>query len=462
VAANDMAPTVFIFACCYHFWRWLDTQDRGSLLWGGVTLGLALGAKLSALMLLPVLGLIVLVETIRRRQLSVMGWASLALLASGGVLWLLYLGEARSLADAGQHVRFIPPGSTGGVFALGTFEQVLRSVFGNDTPIPLLSFLKGIDHQLTHASTGHMTYFWGEATKTGSWAFYLVTTLIKNPEGFVLLVLLGLLAWKRSWRGFAHESVLVAFAASQYLLFSTADVQLGFKYILPVVPFLAVMASRVLAADGEGRAGRTTWSEARLGAALVIVLSVSCHFVFDEPGEHSLFHGLPLVGAAACAVLLLTRRDAQGAALMGSAVLLLTIWSSVEVLARQPHNLMYFNQWAGGPDLGHHYVIVGDDWGQDTAGLGRWMQEHDVDHMLYDYYGTGDPERWGVTSTPTFATGGFTPVPGLVAVHAVLYKRLSKAYTWLAGKQPIAKIGWSIFIFDLTQDDIDAWEKSRE
>jgi len=461
VAANDMAPTVFIFACCYHFWRWLETQDRFSLLWGGITLGLALGAKLSALMLLPVLGLIVLVESIRRRRPGILGWATLALLASAGVLWCLYLGEARSLADARQHARFMPPRETGIVFATSGIEQLLEGLFGSDTPIPLLSYLKGIDHQFAHAVTGHMTYFWGVATKTGSWAFYLVTTLIKNPEGFVLLLLLGLLAWRRTWRGFVHEAVLVAFVASQYLLFSAADVQLGFKYILPVVPFLAVMASRVLADDGEGRAGRTVFSEARLGALLVLVVSVICHWQFDEPGEHSLAHWLPLMGASACAALLLTRRDASGAALMGAAAVFLTVWSSADVLARQPHNLMYFNQWAGGPDLGHHYAIVGDDWGQDTAGLGRWMAENDVEHMVYDYYGTADPEVWGVTSTPSFATGGFTPVVGPVAVHAVLLKRQPLAYTWLADKQPIAKIGWSIFIFDLTQEDIDAWEQAR-
>ncbi len=462
VAANDMAPTVFIFACCYHFWRWLDTDDRTSLLWGGVTLGLALGSKLSALMLLPVLGLIVLVETIRRRRLSLLGWATLALLASGGVLWLLYMGEARSLSEARQHARFIPPYSSGIAFGLTWLERGLETVFGADTPIPLLSFLKGIDHQASHAATGHMTFFWGAATKTGSWAFYLVSTLVKNPVGMLLLLLLGCLAWRRTWRGFAHEAALLAFVASQYLLFSTADVQLGFKYILPVVPFLAVMACRVLAVDERGQAGLVSRSEAAWGAVLVVLVALAGQLIFDEPGEQSFGHWLPLIGATACAGLLLTRRNAQGKAAVGAAALLLTVWASADVMARQPHNLMYFNQWAGGPDLGPYYSIVGDDWGQDTAGLGRWMAEHDVDELVYDYYGTADPEVWGVRSRPSFATGGFTPVTGLVAVHAVLLYRQPMAYTWLAEKQPVAKIGWSIYIYDVSQDDVDTWLAARQ
>lgn len=461
VAANDMAPTVFIFACCYHFWRWLEADDRGSLLWGGVTLGLALGSKLSALMLLPVLGLIVLVETLRRRRPALLGWATLALLAAAGVLWLLYLGEARSLAEARQHARFIPPYSSGVVFGLSGLEQFLETVFGVDTPIPLLSFLKGIDHQASHAATGHMTYYWGEATKTGSWAFYLVSTLIKNPVGMVLLLLLGFSAWRRSWRGFAHEAALLAFVASQYLLFSTADVQLGFKYILPVVPFLAVMASRVLAEDVSGKAGLCSRSEALRGALLVVAAALAGQLIFDEPGEQSLGYWLPLAGALGCAALIVTRRDAAGRPLLGAAALLLTFWAGGDVMARQPHNLMYFNQWAGGPDLGAYYSIVGDDWGQDTAGLGRWMADHEVEDIVYDYYGTADPEVWGVRSRPSFASGGFTPFTGLVAVHAVLLYRQPLAYTWLADKQPLAKIGWSIYVYDLSQEDVDAWLAAR-
>jgi 4-amino-4-deoxy-L-arabinose transferase-like glycosyltransferase len=462
VAANDMAPTVFIFACCYHFWRWLDTDQRSSLLWGGVTLGLALGSKLSALMLLPVLGVIVLVETIRRRSPSLMGWAIVALMASAGVLWLLYMGEARSLADARLHARFIPPYSSGIAFGLTSLEQGLEQLFGADTPIPLLSFLKGIDHQASHAATGHMTYYWGEATKTGSWAFYLVSTLIKNPVGMLLLLLLGFVAWRRTWRGFAHEAALLGFAASQYLLFSTADVQLGFKYILPVVPFLAVMASRVLSCDLGGRAGLASLKEGRWAACLVIAVGCAGYFLFDEPGDQRWATALPIVGALVCAALILLRRGENRRPLFGAAAGFLVLWSSADVLARQPHNLMYFNQWAGGPELGPYYSIVGDDWGQDTAGLGRWMAENDVDELVYDYYGTADPEVWGVHSRSSFATGGFTPMTGLVAVHAVLLYRQPLAYTWLEGKEPIAKIGWSIFIFDLTEDDVEAWIESRQ
>lgn len=459
VAANDFAATVFILAACYHVWRWLETDRRGSLCLGALTLGLALGSKLTALMLLPVVGLILLAVAVTRRRPAVLGWATLALLGAGGVLWLLYLGEARSLEHARLHARFIPRGEQDMVFVLRPLEQALEAVFGATTPIPLLSFLKGIDHQFAHADHGHLTYFWGTVNLTGHWAFYLVTTLLKNPEGFLALVLLAFVVWRRSGRGWVHEALLLAFVASQYLLFSRASVQLGFKYILPVVPFLAIHASRVLA-DGLAVPRRL----ARGAAVGLVVVTVALHLVFDEPGEHTALHWAPLAGALAVAALLwrapLVAAGDEAAAGDGASLvsprtagLVLVLLATAGALLHQPHNLMYFNELAGGPDLGSHYAVVGDDWGQDTALLGRWMAQHDVEHLYYDYYGTAEPETWGVHYTPTFASQGFSPITGLVAVHAVLLKRMPVVYAWLAEEQPVAVLGGTIHVFDIDEQD---------
>jgi hypothetical protein len=131
-------------------------------------------------------------------------------------------------------------------------------------------------------------------------------------------------------------------------------------------------------------------------------------------------------------------------------VLLLAVWAAGGSLARQPHDLMYFNEWVGGPENGWHYSVIGDDWGQDTAGLGCWMEAHDVDFMYYDYYGTGDPSLWGVVSRPTFADPrAFEPIEGLVAVHVSLLARVPDNYRWLEGLEPIDHVGHGILIYDV-------------
>lgn len=463
VAGNDFAVTVFGFATCYHCWRWLDSGKRPSLGWGALMLGLAIGSKLTALVLAPVLGLIVAIEALRRRRPALLGEGLLALAAAGGVLWLLYGGEARSLADARQHVRFLLPREQAVVFRLGTtpapdgeplqpgwLENGLENVFGNDTPIPLLSFIKGIDLQLDHARAGHPTYFWGEVNHEGFWHFYLVSWLIKNPEALTLLLLLGVLAMGKARGSLAHETLLLFYPLLLFVVFSRSHVQLGFKYILPVVPFLCVAAARMLSDRRDwrpltSRAGRIG------GAASLLALSAWCWWWFDQKGEARLTHVLPLLlplGVAARLVL------GEARAAVRAAALLLVIWAAVASLVRMPNALFYFNEWVGGPEFGWYYSVIGDDWGQDTRNLGLWMEENAVEHVYYDYYGTGDPEKWGVNSTPTFARPRtFNPVQGWVAVHVTVLARFPQNYTWLKDAKPVATIGHTILLYHLDDED---------
>lgn len=453
VAANDMAPTVFLFACGYHAWRWLDTRSRRSLLFMGITLGLALGSKLSALFILPVLGLLVLVLAVARRRPALLLEGTLALVAAGSVLHILYLGEMRTLDQARAHVRFDAP--EGRAFDDERIEDSLEAVFGSSTPIPLMSFIKGFDHQRSHNQTGHITYFWGRKTITGSPFFFVAATLIKLPEGLILLLLLAVFVWRRTWRGATHEVCLLGASAMHYLVLSSADVQLGFKYALAAVPCLVVMACRVFADDA--RPGRTP----RVAACALLAFAVGADHLFEEPQPRRLDEWLPLLlSAAAAGWLLFGKRPApqRWAASCG----LLAFWGLGDALSRQPDNLMYFNRWAGGPDRGHHYFVVGDDWGQDTAGLGRWMKEQGLDFLRYDYYGTGDPAVWGVRHAPTKISAGYVPEPGFFAVHVSILRRVPYCYTWLEGLEPIHHIGGSILIYDLSAEHIADWLVRRD
>ncbi len=445
VASNDFGATLFCFATAYHVWRWLETGARASLALAALTLGLAIGTKLTALLLLPVLGLLVLGVAIRRRRPALAGSALLALLAAGGVLWLLYGGEARSLTDASRHARFVRPGPEAGIFGTPGVEDGLRRVFGDDTPIPLLSFLKGIDHQRDHAAGGHQNYFHGRLGEAGSPLFYVTTFLIKNPEALTLLLLLGLLSLPRTRRGAVHEAALHGFPLLVMLVFSASDVQLGFKYVLPVVPFACVAASRVLAAGPDGRPAMSR-REAVAGGVLLVAAALALFLGFKDADELRTGPWAPLLLAGLCAARPLLARGRRVAPAAG----LLLAWSAGSSLGQQPDNLMYFNAWVGGPDNGWRWSVLGDDWGQDTAGLGRWMKAHGIEHLRYDYYGEGDPEAWGVRSTPCW--GGpkdYVPPADLVAVHVSLLVRQPGNYTWLAGHEPIATIGHTIRVYDL-------------
>jgi 4-amino-4-deoxy-L-arabinose transferase-like glycosyltransferase len=455
LANNDFAVTLFCTATLYHLWRWLETGARASLFCCALTLGLGVGCKLTALMLLPVMGVVVAACALRRRRPALLGAALLGLAAAGGVLWLLYAGEARSLSEARTHPRFVARGTNDVVFKLGALESALESLFGPDVPIPLLSFLKGIDHQTDHGAVGHATYWRGAVNKQGAPGFYVVSWLIKNPEGLTLLLLLGLLALPRTRRGAVHETLLYGFPLLLFVIFSRGNVQLGFKYILPVVPLFCIAAGRALApalapalptalAPGAARA-HASGRELLWGALLVPGVSLGLYAWCGEVGPPRWSHWMPLVVPLAYAGLACWLRDITRPAL------LLLAWAAVGSLARQPDNLMYFNEWVGGPENGWRWSVIGDDWGQDTAGLGRWMEEHGVEHVYYDHYGEGDPEVWGVHSTPTFGDPARVEQGSWVAVHVTLLMRNAEGYGWLAGQEPVEKIGNTIFLYKATK-----------
>lgn len=450
VAGNDFAVTVFAFAAAFHCWRWLHAQCGRSLVWATLMLGLALGSKFTTLLLLPAIGLAVLAAALARRRPALVGHALLALLATGGVLWLIYLGEARSLDQAAAHGRFQARFQQGEIFFLPFLEGALQSVFGRDHAIPLLSLIKGVDHQLLHADHGHLGFFWGQSTTEGHPAFYLVTGALKNPVGLVLLLVLGLLSLRRTARGAAHELLLYGFTLIMLFVFSRADVQLGFKYMLPAVPFLCVMASRVLAPGKDGKPGSMGRGETVAAALALAGVGIGLSLVFREPGPATWVDALPaVIGALLACVLLLGPKRMGGRSPQVLVCSLLGGWSLLFALAVHPHHLSAFNEWAGGPEQGMHYSVIGDDWGQDTALLGRWMAERGVPEITYDYYGTSDPEVWGVRSVPSWADARSTPLGGLFAVHVALIGRLPDTYAFLADRQPLTVLGNTIRVYDL-------------
>ena len=74
----------------------------------------------------------------------------------------------------------------------------------------------------------------------------------------------------------------------------------------------------------------------------------------------------------------------------------------VESFSVRPHYLAYFNALAGGPRQGYRHLVDSSlDWGQDLPSLKRWLDTHlpttnDRPVVYLSYFGTGDPQHYGV------------------------------------------------------------------
>jgi hypothetical protein len=133
-----------------------------------------------------------------------------------------------------------------------------------------------------------------------------------------------------------------------------------------------------------------------------------------------------------------------------------------------PHDLAFFSDAVGGPSRGHRYLADSNlDWGQDLSTLGRWLAPREAPRRLYlSYFGTAEPRAYGVRYRPApsscahLAPWSREPEPAtgreFLAVSAMNMQGIffddPRAYAWLAEREPVAVLGYSISVYEITDD----------
>ena len=124
---------------------------------------------------------------------------------------------------------------------------------------------------------------------------------------------------------------------------------------------------------------------------------------------------------------------------------MLYLYSSLSIY---PHYLAYYNEFVGGPDNGYKIAVVSDlDWGQDLKGLSEHVRENNIQGLKYSKYGTADPAYYGLSFKPLSCN----KTSGVIAIHAVNLMRDQKCNKWLHEYEPYHKIGYSIFLYNITE-----------
>lgn len=108
----------------------------------------------------------------------------------------------------------------------------------------------------------------------------------------------------------------------------------------------------------------------------------------------------------------------------------------------------------GGPGNGHKYMIDSNtDWGQDSICLKAWITEHSVNQIWYNSDGPVLPQAYGINFNPIPPY----PVSGFLAISVNDYYGISAPnpsmrdrYQWLRQYTPIARVGYSIFVYDIS------------
>ena len=145
------------------------------------------------------------------------------------------------------------------------------------------------------------------------------------------------------------------------------------------------------------------------------------------------------------------------------------VLTAISSLRTAPHQLAYFNEFVGGPGQGYRYLSDSNvDWGQDLrGGKGLYGQGKPTHHLFIILrHGIRLPITAFATNTcqaPGLWNGRRLPTRCRPArprkILAISASNLQDVWTpddplfrWLWMRQPVAKIGYSIFVYDLTHD----------
>ena len=230
VLSTDVGLTFFALLSAYLLWEYTATPTRTLLTAAGVSLGLMLGSKLSAVGVAAGFGVAGLVFVLRGGVLALPG----VFIPSDEAKTKRRLSAALDLAFRLAVVAV--------VVLAATYEFVNFPEWG-----------RGLKFQLTRGDHGDgRLYLCGELSRTGWYHYFLVVLALKLPLGLVCGGAAGVVG-RNVW---ARRSAWLVVPPLVFLAgASAARVDLGVRVVLPAVPFLYVVAAR-LAAPGAWGAAR--------------------------------------------------------------------------------------------------------------------------------------------------------------------------------------------------------------
>lgn len=389
---TDLGGTAFLFLAAYLLWRMWRRNSWSVVHWllASVGLGLAFGSKLSTLIFVPFFGLMAVLPLYPAR-----GWRTavrrlLQFLTAGlvsiGVVWVIFGFEYGPF-----------------LFQSAPWDQ-LNQISG-----PMPTFWAGIAKIFDLGSGGRAAFLLGEFSTEGFPAYFPIAFLTKTPLPILLLLPLaaGLLLWEKRTRGTA---VFFLVPPLLYFLFSLqSGLNIGYRHLLPMLPFLLVLIS-----------GLTVQTLKISQTLRVYALRIGALWL-----------------------------------------LAVTLWI-------HPHYLSYFNVLAGGPTNGARILVDSNiDWGQDLLRLQQWMADNDVEKVKLGWFGTADPAYYGLNYEPMpgfprpefyglWTNPPFNPAAPEPGIYAISVSSLweshwgeKSVYPWFRAREPDARIGYSINIYDL-------------
>lgn len=453
---TDVGIAAFIAFSLYFFLKFVRKPTWTNVLLGGFFLGLAHLAKFSSVLLLPLYGVILVAYPLfrmsrdggaRSRAAQVgeyLGKGFAAFVVSMAVVWIGYaLCFYATPADTvSRTVDFYFHPDDARSLAVNT-NHVLHALTDPTWIRPIGEYATGVAMVFKRVAGGNGAYFMGQVSDNAFAWYFPAVFFLKETIPFLILLLFafvfGLLRTENraakaiqektvlaSLRGSLRSSLtlyaMLGFVFLYAYLSITGNLNIGFRHLFPILPFLYLAVSYAVARSAQLLPG--LWK---------IAFSVS--------------------------------------------IAILLLWNIFATMFAYPYYMSYFNAMAGGPKNGYHFVTDSNaDWGQDLERLKKWMNDYgkecnaacrevydrtgkyvSLGTVHVDYFGGGDILKVLGSNNATLWWDSRRPIEsGWYAIstnfiQGSIYdtrKPENESYRWLANYDPpVDQVGTSILIY---------------
>lgn len=446
---TDVGATFGFFIGIISFLNFIEKPSGKNIFIAGLAFGTAELLKFSLVLLVPLYAVLWLAWVWVRPNLNSRERLLLAWRLGLKILLIELIGIFLIWGVYAWHVWNYPPErqyrDTGFLLESYPLRQAADfdlTLIKNPLTRPLGQYMLGVLMVNQRATGGNTQFFLGDISSSGFRSYFPLLYLLKEPLAFHILSLIAfvlaiLRLSRRETSGFKLSlqkirswiaSHFAEFAALFFIIFYWAlsiasPLNIGIRHVLPTFPFIFILVARQLA----------EWIQSGISS--------------NPQNSRQWLHNLYRIYIRSLPKRLL--------------VTLLILWLSVSTYVSFPYFLSYYNELGKGIENGYKIAVDSNyDWGQDLKRLGDYVRENNIEHIAVDYFGGGQPkyylgdkyETWQSSRGPasgwfaisaTFRQSAFgRPVAGFV-------KKPEDSYEWLRSLEPVARIGYSIFLYKL-------------
>ncbi|MGH8547989.1 MAG: ArnT family glycosyltransferase [Methylococcales bacterium] len=477
---TDLGIAAFIFIATYYFVHFLKNPSPKNIVIAGLTLGLAQLAKFSAVILIPLFGLLVIIHTLTQQSSSSADNSSQSrfqslcssifdylkiLIIAFAVIWISYLANTWNMPAEKTmlHANLVFSGDAApDVVALNVIDTLAN------TPglAPLAHYMLGVFMVFSRITGGNTNYFLGNIIEPSlgesNKAYFPVVFFLKETLPLIFLIVFTVAytvflvikpsntTTTASWRErFSHsfqahtpQYTNLSFVALYAYLSVSGNLNIGFRHLFPILPFISVLVTVTL------------------------------------------FHFMKNCSLKANHTYCATRHLFN--IFLGG----FSFWIAVIPFLAFPDYLSYFNESVGAEN-GHRYVVDSNyDWGQNLKRLKIWVDTYNqcvsdannlpqsscdilanthtyptheaIDNLNIDYYGGSEVNYYFKEGAYTLWHSNNTPQSGWFAISATFFEENTHKvlkpgetdYSWLSKYQPIGRAGNSMFIFHVSPESL--------